>query len=176
MNERSRTRPSGATRAEEEKDARVESGPDTDSDASADDRAPTRDDLDPAVANGIVELSYGRAEPLSRMQPGDGLLFYSPRERYPDGEPLQAFTAIGRIADGPIVEAPPAPPAPTYRRRAQWLAAAPAPIRPLLDDLSFIRNKANWGGAFRFGVLRVPRDDFAAIAAAMGRDAGADFA
>jgi EVE domain len=135
-----------------------------------------RDHAEAAVANGIVELSYGRAEPLSRMQPGDGLLFYSPREHYPDGEPLQAFTAIGRIADGPIVEAPPAPPAPTYRRGAQWLAAAPAPIRPLLDDLSFIRNKSNWGGAFRFGVLRVPRDDFAAIAAAMGRDAETDFA
>ena len=129
-----------------------------------------------AVANGVVELSYGRAEPLARMQPGDGLLFYSPRERAPDGESLQAFTAIGRIADGPIFEAPPAPPTPMFRRSAEWLTATPAPIRPLLDDLSFIRNKAHWGSAFRFGLLRVPREDFAAIAAAMGRDAGADFA
>ena len=135
-----------------------------------------QDHVEDAVAHGFVELNYGRAEPLARMQPGDGLLVYSPRERFPDGEPLQAFTAIGRIADGPIFEAPPAPPLPMFRRGAEWLAATPAPIRPLLDDLSFIRNKAHWGSAFRFGLLRVPREDFAAIAAAMGRDAGADFA
>jgi EVE domain-containing protein len=134
-----------------------------------------RDHADAAVANGFVELSYGRAEPLARMHPGDGLLFYSPRERLPDGDPLQAFTAIGRIGDGPIFEAPP-PPAPIFRRGAQWLDATPASIRPLIDDLTFIRNKAHWGAAFRFGVLRVPPADFAAIARAMGRDASADFA
>lgn len=134
-----------------------------------------RDHADAAVANGFVELSYARAEPLARMQPGDGLLFYSPRDHFPDGDPLQAFTAIGRIAEGPIFEAPPPPPAPIFRRGAQWLDATPAAIRPLIETLSFIRNKAHWGAAFRFGILRVPRDDFAAIAHAMGRDAGADF-
>jgi hypothetical protein len=69
MNERSRTRPSGATRAEEKKDARVESGPDTDSDASADDRAPTRDDLDPAVAE-----KYEEAIERGAKQQGEGRL------------------------------------------------------------------------------------------------------
>ena len=69
MNERSRTRPSGATRAEEEKDARVESGPDTDSDAIADDRAPTRDDLDPAVAE-----KYEEAIERGAKQQGEGRL------------------------------------------------------------------------------------------------------
>jgi hypothetical protein len=134
-----------------------------------------RDHAEAAVANGVVEVSYGRAEPLARMQPGDGLLFYSAREHSQNGDALQAFTAIGRIGDGPVFEAPPAPPAPTFRRDAEWLAATPAPIRPLLDDLTFIRNKANWGGAFRFGLLRVPREDFEVIAAAMGRDAVVDF-
>ena len=134
-----------------------------------------RDRADAAVANGFVELSYGRAEPLARMHPGDGLLFYSPREHFPDGDPLHAFTAIGRIADGAIFAAPPPPPAPIFRRGAEWLHATPASIRPLIDDLSFIRNKERWGAAFRFGMLRVPRDDFAAIAKAMGRDAYSDF-
>jgi hypothetical protein len=46
----------------------------------------------------------------------------------------------------------------------------------LIDALSFIRSKAHWGAAFRFGVVRVPESDFALIAAAMGRSFAADFA
>ena len=135
-----------------------------------------RDHAAQGVANGFVELTYGRAEPLARLMPGDGLLVYSPRESAGNGQPLQAFTAIGHVAEGPIFEAPVAATVPIFRRPAAWLAASPAAIRPLIDELSFIRNKAHWGAAFRFGMLRVSRDDFAAIAAAMGRDAATDFA
>ena len=54
-------------------------------------------------------------------------------------------------------------------------AQSPAPIRPPIDALTFIRSKTHWGAAFRFGVVRVPAEDFARIAAAMERDFGADF-
>ena len=134
-----------------------------------------QDHVAAAVAHGFVQLNYGKSEPLARMQPGDGLAFYSPRASFPDGAPLQAFTAIGRVGDGPIFEAPPAEPPPIYRRSAAWLDATPVPIRPLLEQLTFIRNKEHWGAAFRFGVLRVPREDFAAIATAMGRNPEIDF-
>lgn len=40
-------------------------------------------------------------------------------------------------------------------------------MRPLLERLAFVRNKRHWGAAFRFGYLRVGREDFACIAAAM---------
>ena len=136
----------------------------------------SQDDVEAAVAHGFVQLGYGRAAPLARMQPGDGLALYSPRTAYPAGTPLQAFTAIGRVGDGPIFEAEATEPPPTFRRRADYFDATPTPIRPLLDRLSFIRNKERWGAAFRFGVVRVPREDFAAIAAAMGRNPDVDFA
>jgi len=134
------------------------------------------DHAEAAVTSGFVQLAFGQARPLSRMQPGDGLAIYSPRTAQAAGKPLQAFTAIGRIGEGPVYAAPPVDPSPTFRRDVAYLDATPAPIKPLLEHLSFIRNKDHWGAAFRFGVVRVPRDDFAAIAAAMGRDAGADFA
>lgn len=135
-----------------------------------------QDHVEAAVAHGFVQLNYGKAAPLARMQPGDGLAVYSPRATFPDGAPLRAFTAIGRVGDGPIFEVPTDEPAVICRRSAAWLDATPAPIKPLLDELSFIRNKEHWGAAFRFGVLRVPRDDFLAIAAAMGRNPAVDFA
>jgi hypothetical protein len=133
-----------------------------------------RDHAAQGVANGFVELTYGRAEPLARLMPGDGLLVYSPRESAPHGEPLQAFTAIGRVRDAPIYQAP--RDHQPFRRAVHWLPCVPAPVKPLLDALTFVRNKAHWGAAFRFGMLRVSRDDFAAIAIAMGRDPAADFA
>jgi len=145
-----------------------------------------RNDVEAAVANGFVQLNYGKAGPLERMQPGDGVAFYSPRVNSPDGAPLQAFTAIGHVGAGPIFIAETSverggmfianDAAPTFRRSAAWLEADAVPIKPLLDRLSFVRNKQHWGAAFRFGVLRVPREDFAAIAAAMGRDPDVDFA
>jgi hypothetical protein len=156
----------------------------------------SQDHVDAALTHGFVQLGHGKAGPLERMRPGDGFAYYSPRAAYPDGAPLQAFTAIGRIAEGAIYVLDPQPdtnanatartagnaPAanaavePTFRRNASFLDASPAPIRPLLDRLSFIRSKTHWGAAFRYGLVRIPREDFATIAAAMGRDADADFA
>ena len=128
------------------------------------------------VEGGFTQLNHGKAGPLERMHPGDGFAFYSPRTSHPDGAPLQAFTAIGRIADGEIIQARLDPDFHPFRRPVEYLPAHDAPIKPLIDDLTFIRNKQHWGAVFRFGFLRVPEEDFARIAAAMGRDFGADFA
>jgi hypothetical protein len=136
----------------------------------------SQDHVEAAVAHGFVQLNHGKAAPLQRLQAGDGFAFYSPRTAYPVGTPLQAFTAIGRVAEGPIYEAEAPEETPVFRRRAAYFDATPAPIKPLLERLSFIHSTTHWGAAFRFGLVRVPRDDFAAIASAMGRDHDADFA
>jgi EVE domain len=39
---------------------------------------------------------------LRTMARGDWIVFYSPKTAYPDGAPLQAFTAIGQVADGAV--------------------------------------------------------------------------
>src|SRR5689334_24305969 len=92
------------------------------------------DHAEAAVTSGFVQLAFGQAAPLARMQPGDGLAIYSPRTAQPAGQPLQAFTAIGRIGDGPIYEVPAVDPPPTFRRNAAYLDATPAPIKPLLEQ------------------------------------------
>lgn len=156
----------------------------------------SQDHVEAALAHGFVQLGHGKAGPLERMHPGDGFAYYSPRAAYPHGAPVQAFTAIGRIGEGAIYaldlqpgtsasaaggasgNAPHAgaPSEPTFRRNAAFLDALPAPIKPLLERLSFIRSKTHWGAAFRYGLVRIPREDFATIATAMGRNADADFA
>ena len=128
------------------------------------------------VAGGFTQLNHGKAGPLERMRPGDGFAFYSPRDAYPDGPLLQAFTAIGRVGQGEIFQAEPADGFRPFRRAVEYLPARDAPIKPLIDNLTFIRSKQHWGAVFRFGFLKVPEEDFARIAAAMGRDFAADFA
>jgi len=135
----------------------------------------SRDHVENAVAHGFVQLNHGKAAPLARMQAGDGFAFYSPRESYPEGATLQAFTAIGSVADAPIYETTMPELGKIYRRDVAFLDATPAPIRPLVPQLTFIRSKTHWGVAFRFGLVRVSREDFATIATAMGRNPDVDF-
>ena len=135
----------------------------------------SKDHVDTAIAGGYTQLSHGKAGPLERMRAGDGFAFYSPRSDYPDGAQLQAFTGIGRIRSGTVYQADAGEGFHPFRLAVDYLPAAPAPIRPLIDALTFIHSKTHWGAAFRFGVVRVPAEDFARIAAAMGRDFAADF-
>lgn len=141
----------------------------------------SRDHVAIGVAGGFTQLNHGKAGPLERMRAGDGFAFYSPRTTYPDGAPLQAFTAMGRIRDGTVyqVKSGQGPGImegfQPFRLAVDYLPAHEAPIKPLLEELSFIRSKTHWGAAFRFGHLRVPEADFARIATAMERNFTVDF-
>ena len=126
------------------------------------------------IEGGFIQLSHGKKAPLQRFHAGDGLLIYSPKTAYPDGDALQAFTAIGRVTSGDIYQVEMSPDFKPYRVDVEFLPCREAPIRALIDELSFIKSKTHWGAAFRFGLLKVPAEDFGLIAEAMGCDAFAD--
>ena len=128
----------------------------------------SKDHVDYAVAGGFTQLNHGKAGPLERMHADDGFVFYSPRTAYPDGEVLQAFTAIGRVASGIVYQATLATDFRPFRIDVHYLPSQPAAIRPLIAQLSFIRSKTYWGAAFRYGTLRIPEADVLLIAEAMG--------
>ena len=136
----------------------------------------SKEHVDIGVAGSFTQVNHGKAGPLERMRAGDGFVFYSPRQSYPDGELLQAFTAIGRIRNGTVYQVEVDDSFRPFRLDVDYFPAQPAPVRPLIAELSFIRSKEHWGAAFRFGVVRVPEADFARIAAAMGRPFESDFA
>ena len=119
------------------------------------------------VKGGFIQLNHGKKAPLRRFRAGDGVVTYSPRTSYPDGEPLQAFTAIGSVVSGEVYQVEMTPDFKPYRVDVKFAACREAPIRPLIDKLSFIASKTHWGAAFRFGQLKVGAEDFALIADAM---------
>jgi len=119
------------------------------------------------VKGGFIQLNHGKNAPLQRLKAGDMLAMYSPRESYPDGPILQAFTAIGTIKSGKVYQFEMSPEFKPYRVDVEFSTCKEAPIKPLIEGLSFIRSKTHWGGAFRFGYVKVPEADFALIADAM---------
>ncbi|MCX6371600.1 MAG: EVE domain-containing protein [Actinobacteria bacterium] len=120
------------------------------------------------VEGGFIQLNHGKKAPLQRFHAGDGLLIYSPKTAYPDGEALQAFTAVGIVKSGEIYQVEMSPDFKPYRVDVEFLPCEEASIRPLIEPLSFIKSKTHWGAAFRFGQVKVPAADFVVIAAAMG--------
>lgn len=130
--------------------------------------AVSRSHVQLGVAGGFIQLGHGKKAPLQRLRAGDGLLMYSPRTDYPDGDMLQAFTAIGFIGSGAIYQVQMAPDFIPYRIDVNFLPCREAPIRPLIEQLSFIADKTHWSAPFRFGQLKIPEADFMLIAEAMG--------
>ena len=129
----------------------------------------SRDHVRRGVAGGFCQLGHGKAAPIRRLSPGDWIVYYSPRESYPDGAPLQAFTAIGAVQAGEPYAVDMGEGFVPTRRDVRFLAdAKEAPIRPLLETLALTRGKPSWGAVFRRGLVEVTADDFVRIAAAMG--------
>jgi hypothetical protein len=103
------------------------------------------------------------------MHGGDWLVYYSSKTRMDEtGEPLQAFTAIGKLADDELFEHTTASGFTPWRRQVDYVASHDAAIRPLLDRLSFTAGKQNWGYTLRYGLLPITAEDFKLIADAMG--------
>jgi len=92
----------------------------------------SRDHVRRGVAGGFCQLGHGKAAPIRRLAPGDWIAYYSPRESYPDGALLQAFTAIGEVSWGAAF------------RRGLFLAASPGCNR-----------NANYGGVEKNNFHRV---------------------
>ncbi|MDO3679383.1 EVE domain-containing protein [Paenibacillus ehimensis] len=119
------------------------------------------------VQGGFAQLCHGKSAPLRRMRPGDWLIYYSPRTDMKDGEPLQSFTAIGRVADDRVYEYRMSDSFVPFRRDVRYFPCKEVKIAGLLERLSFTRGNRHWGYKLRTGHFEVPREDFLTIAEAM---------
>jgi hypothetical protein len=127
----------------------------------------SRDHVARGVRGRFTQANHGKPHMLKRMTRGDWIVFYSPKTRYSDGEPLQAFTAIGQVADDEPYRVEMSPDFQTWRRNVEFLDCAQTPIRPLIGQLEFIEDPARWGYKFRFGVFKISDHDLEVIRSAM---------
>jgi len=128
----------------------------------------SRDHVKIGEAGGFCQLGHGKEAPLRRLSPGDGLVYYAPRTGMRTGDRIQAFVAIGKIANGGIYRAQQARNFCPFRRDIDYFGGSDAPISGLMARLSFTKNSANWGLLMRRGLFEITHSDFNTVANAMG--------
>jgi hypothetical protein len=119
-------------------------------------------------SRGFMQVCHGKAAPLKRIHPGDGVVYYSPTNVFRGKDRLQCFTAIGVVRQGVPYQADMDGGFCPFRRDVSWHAAEEVPIKPLLGSLDFTTAGSNWGFQLRFGLFEISEHDMAVIAAAMG--------
>lgn len=116
------------------------------------------------VELGIVQTNHGVRSGIQRMSPDDGLVYYSPKTAYPEGDPVREFTAIGTVSQGEPWQSETG----LWRRAVAYAESSPVPIAPLLEVLELTRGNRNWGFIMRRGQIEISAHDFGAIAREMG--------
>jgi len=122
------------------------------------------------VQGGFTQADHGKNTRLQRLQKGDFLVFYSPKTQYQHGIVLQTFTALGEIIDINPYQVEDSECFHPWRRNLRFLESREAPIRPLIDKLTFIQDPKRWGYPFRRGLFEISALDFRCIAGAMTCD------
>jgi len=130
----------------------------------------SKDHVQRGLAGGFIQANHGKAAPLKRMQAGDWVLFYSPKLEYEKPDKLQCFTAIVRVVDEEVYQHDMGGGFAPFRRKVKFLPSKDVSIIPLINELTFIKDKTHWGAPFRFGTLQIPEEDFRLIASKMVED------
>lgn len=117
---------------------------------------------------GIAQVCHGKKAPLKRMKPGDWIIYYSPTEIFGEKMACRKFTAIGKIKNGEPYQFKMSHDFIPWRSDVNFLSAKEVAIEPLIDKLSFIKNKKHWGFVFRYGMFEIPLHDCQLIATQMG--------
>ncbi|MGL6342410.1 MAG: EVE domain-containing protein, partial [Waterburya sp.] len=97
------------------------------------------------------------------LQPGDYIIFYSPKTSLQNGKPVQAFTAVAKIKDQDVYQVVVSDRFQLYRRNADYENCQEVQIKPLIEQLEFITNKQHWGFRFRLGLFEINQHDFELI-------------
>jgi predicted RNA-binding protein len=138
--------------------------------------------MNPDTCHWILVASHARVEADSErdlhrfedenrarlLQAGDYLVFYSPVEEYQRHEPCRKFTAVARVVDQKPETIVTDEGSVWFERKLQFQPGKAVEILPLLDRLSFIRDRRHWGYPFKAHLFEIPERDFQVIASAMG--------
>lgn len=116
---------------------------------------------------GFAQVCHGKRQPLARMRPDDGIVYYSPTDLRKGGGKCQSFTSIGLVKDDHIYPVEMTPDFVPFRRNITYFDGVDASINPLLPHLSFTKGQQNWGYRFRFGLFEISPDDFVLILSLM---------
>ena len=123
----------------------------------------SRDHVLKGVENGFAQAGHGRKNLVSKMAKGDWVVYYSAKSVFGEPAPLQKFTAIGVITDDEPYQPDNKSAFNPYRRNVDYKTSHETEIVPLLDKLTFIKNKKRWGFYLMSGFREISKKDFDVI-------------
>jgi hypothetical protein len=121
-----------------------------------------------AAEGGFTQADHGAKTRLGQPQPGDEMVFYSPRTSLHGGSPVRQFTALATITGENPYQAIVSDEFRPWRLAATFHPCSPVDAKPLVEELAFITDATHWGLPFRRGLFTIPREDFLKISARMG--------
>jgi predicted RNA-binding protein len=127
----------------------------------------SRDHVMRGVEGGFTQANHGKPHMLKKLEKSDWIVFYSPKTAFEGGDPLQAFTAVGQVKDSELYQVEMSPGFVPWRRNVEFVKCTDAPIKPLIEKLTFITDPKHWGYMFRFGVFEINIQDFELIKESM---------
>lgn len=127
----------------------------------------SKDHVLKGVEGGFAQAGHGRKDYIGKPSKGDWIIYYSSKNKFEDTKPLQKFTAIGQVIDEEPYQSNTSANFKPYRRKVDFQESNEAEIRPLLDQLSFIKNKKKWGFYLISGFREISKEDFTIIKKAM---------
>ena len=116
------------------------------------------------IEGGFAQVCHGKPGPLKCMAPGDWIIYYSPTKSFGGKDPCRSFTAIGRVNSNKPYQFSMSDDFIPWRHDVIFHPSRKIAIEPLLEKLSFIKDKTKWGFPFRRGCFEISEDDFQLIA------------
>ena len=123
----------------------------------------SRDHVLKGVEGGFAQAGHGRKDLISKLSKGDWIVFYSSKDKFENGKPLQKFTALGKVTDEDPYQANTTGDFKPYRRNVEFKNVEETEIRSLLEQLTFIKNKKKWGIYLISGFREISKEDFNVI-------------
>lgn len=128
----------------------------------------SKDHVTRGVKGGFAQVCHGKKGPLAKMSKGDWLVYYSPSEKVGEKSNLQAFTAIGQIADEDVFQFEMTKDFCPFRRKVHFKKCKDLALVDIKQEL-LLTQKPNWGYQLRLGLIQLAEEDFKKIAQAMKR-------
>ena len=107
---------------------------------------------------------------LQLLRDGDLVFCYSPGTLFRAGEILQAFTAVARVTSDEPYQVDTAGAGHAWPLTAKFLACKETPIEPLIPQLDFIEDNADWARFLPRGMFVIEEEDATRIRDAMTAD------
>jgi len=124
----------------------------------------SKDHVDKGVKGGFMQLCHGKHAPLNKIKKDDRILYYSPNRIFGKKDRLQSFTAAGTVIENNIYQVKIDENFEPWRKNVNYdQDIKPVKIKPMIDELKFIKIKNKWGVYFRSGVKEINKEDYDVI-------------